>query len=155
MTGKNKKLIGAIFIIAITLVTGFLWLSLRPVTIIAVHHRSSGFSDVLVDHFPLTTRGKIAWWQENKDMLKRRYGIPQTIPDGGYDITFWLFGDGYMERGRYDDRLCYPEMKTQKNCIEKNKTFTVDYSKNTGLFFTTYAGYFYIKDNGEIAKRSF
>lgn len=60
-----------------------------------------------------------------------------------------------MERGRYDDRLCYPEMKTQKNCIEKNKTFTVDYSKNTGLFFTTYAGYFYIKDNGEIAKRSF
>ena len=64
MTGKNKKLIGAIFIIAITLVTGFLWLSLRPVTIIAVHHRSSGFSDVLVNHFPFTTKGKIAWWQK-------------------------------------------------------------------------------------------
>ena len=54
-------------------------------------------------------------------MLKRRYGIPHTIPDGGYNITFWLFGDGYMERERYDDRLCFIDMKTQKNCIEKIK----------------------------------
>ena len=154
MTRKNKKLIGAIFIIVVTIIAWFLWLSLRPVKIVAVHH-DGNYSDVLVDHFPLTTKGKIVWWQENKDMLKRRYGIPHTIPDGGYNITFWLFGDGYMERERYDDRLCFIDMKTQKNCIEKNKTFTGDYSKNTGLFFTTYAGYFYIKDNGEIAKRSF
>ena len=154
MTNKKKKLIGATLTIAIILAAGFLWLSLRPVTIIAVHHRSSGFSHVLVDHFPLTTKGKIAWWQENKDMLKRRYGIPHAVPGESYDITFWLFGDGYMERGRYDDRLCFNDMKTQKNCIEKDKTLTVDYSKNTGVFFTTYAGYFYIKENGEIAKKS-
>ncbi|MGC8424169.1 DUF943 family protein [Mixta calida] len=153
MTGKNKKLIGAIFIIAITLVTGFLWLSLRPVTIIAVHHRSSGFSDVLVNHFPFITKGKIAWWQKNRETLKKRYGVPQPAFAQDFTITFWYFGDGYRERGRYNDRLCFMDMKTQKNCIEKDKAFTVRYSKNSGLYFTTSDGYYYLKENGEIAKR--
>ncbi|GLR09676.1 hypothetical protein GCM10007905_23960 [Mixta theicola] len=87
-------------------------------------------------------------------MLKSRYGIPAPTFAKDYNITFWLFGDGYMEREKYD-RLCFSDMKTKKNCIEKNKTFTVDYSKNTGLFFTTHAGYYRIKDNGEIVKKHF
>ena len=153
MTNKKKKFIGAILIIAIILVAGFLWFSLRPVTIEAVHHRSSGFSDVLVDHVPLTTKSKIAWWQENHDLLKKRYGAPQPAFAQDFTITFWYFGDGYMERGRYDDRLCFSDMKTPKNCIEKDKAFTVRYSKNSGLYFTTSEGYYTLKENGEITRR--
>ncbi|URQ62187.1 DUF943 family protein [Pantoea alhagi] len=153
MKVSGKKVQWAIYII-ITLLCFFLWRTLRPVKIIAVHNRSSGFSDVLVDHFPLTVSGKIAWWQENKEMLKSRYGIPAPAFTENFSITFWLFGDGYMEPDE-DERLCFTDMKTKKKCIEKNKTFTVDYSKNTGLFFTTYAGYHRINDKGEIVKMNF
>lgn len=148
-----KEIRRIIFLITMILLCFFLWLTHRPVKIIAVHNNDN-FSDVLVDHFPLTTQGKITWWQENKDILKSRYDIPDMTSNRGYNITFWLFGDGYMEPDE-DDNLCFTDMKTKKNCIEKNKTFTVDYSKNTGVFFTTYSGYHRLDDNGKIVRKSF
>lgn len=151
LSGKNMW--QAISFTVIALLMFFLWLNLRPVKIIAVH-KSDNFSNILVDHFPLTVRGKIAWWQKNKAMLKSCYGIPDASSDGGYHVTFWLFGDGYMEQGKYD-RLCFSDMKAKKNCIEKNKTLTVDNSKNTGIFFTTHAGYHRINDKGEIVEKRF
>ena len=150
---SNKNKWWAIFFIAMALLSFFQWLNLRPVKIIAIHN-SDNFSDILVDHFPLTVQGKISWWQKNKAMLKNRYGIPNASSNGGYHITFWLFGDGYMEQGKYD-RLCFADMKTEKNCIEKNKALTVDNSKNTGIFFTTHAGYYRINNKGEIVKKYF
>ena len=151
MRKEKKKLIGSIFIIAIT-AAGFLCFSLRPVKIIAVHN-DGNYSDVLVDHFPVTVRGKIDWWQKNSEMLKKRYDIPNAAPYGSYTITFWYFGDGYRERGRYDDRLCFTEINTPKSCIEKDKAFTVRYSKKSGIYFTTSDGYYALKENGEIIKR--
>jgi hypothetical protein len=148
----NKKKIYCLLVIFFVMLLGFsVWLSLRTVEIVAVHKRTSGFSDVLVTKFPFTTRGKINWWLENKEMLKNKYNIPQSEFSKNFTITFWLFGEGYMEQGKYD-RLCFPEMKTEKNCIEKEKVFTVDYSKNTGLFFTVSGGYYRLKDNGKIEK---
>ncbi|AML59334.1 putative membrane protein [Serratia rubidaea] len=49
-------------------------------------------------------------------------------------MTFWLFGDGYQEEGKYD-RLCFDDMPTKKNCIDKNLLMMVRYAKNTGLSF--------------------
>ncbi|AIX74116.1 MAG: DUF943 family protein [Mixta calida] len=153
MTRKNKKLTRAILIIAVIAVAWFLWLPLRPVKVIAVHNEGN-YSDVLVDHFPVTVRGKIIWWQKNREMLKNRYGIPKPDSYGNYTIIFWYFGDGYTERGKYDDKLCFMEMKTPKNCIEKDKAFMVRYSENSGLYFTATDGYYYLKGNGEITKRT-
>ena len=146
-----KKSGWAILIIAAILLSYFLWFCLRPVKIIAVHE-DGNYSDVLVDHFPVTVHGKISWWLENRDRLKSRYGIPEPSSSGSYTITFWLFGDGYMEEDKYD-RLCFMEMKARKYCIEKNKTFTVDYSKNSGLFFTARNGYYRVTDSGKIIPR--
>ena len=148
----NKPFRWALLFLLVVLLCWFLWLSLRPVKIIAVHNGSSGFTDVLVDHFPLTTKGKINWWLENRDMLKSRYGIPEISFYGSYTITFWYFGDGYMEEEKYD-RLCFSDMKTEKNCIEKDKAFTVSDGGNSGLYFTVSDGYYHIKDTGEIVKR--
>ena len=116
---SNKNMWQAISFTVIALLMFFLWLNLRPVKIIAVH-KSDNFSNILVDHFPLTVQGKIAWWQENKAMLKSRYGIPDASSDGGYHVTFWLFGDGYMEQGKYD-RLCFSDMKAKKTVLRKTK----------------------------------
>ncbi|CAE1144304.1 DUF943 family protein [Serratia sp. Tan611] len=126
------------------------WLLLRPVKIVAVHE-DGHFSSVLVKSFPFTTRGKIEWWLQNKDMLKERYGIPKSASYGDFSITFWLFGDGYKEEGKYD-RRCFDDMKTKVNCIEKDITFSVSKSENLGVIFVVEHGIYRIDKNGKIAK---
>ncbi|URQ62190.1 DUF943 family protein [Pantoea alhagi] len=148
---KNKKITWPILAITAVILSYILWLNLRPVNIIAVHY-DGHYSDVLVDNFPVTARGKISWWLENKDMLKQRYGIPKISSYGSYSIVFWYFGDGYMEEGKYD-RLCFREMKTEKNCIEKDKAFTVSDGGNSGLYFLANEGYYQLTDSGKIVKR--
>ncbi|WBF44074.1 DUF943 family protein [Serratia rubidaea] len=125
------------------------WLLLRPIDIVATYENRH-FSSVLVNNFPLTTKGKIEWWLQNKDMLKERYGIPKPASYGDFSITFWLFGDGYKEEGKYD-RRCFDDMKTKVNCIEKDAVFSVNNDSRNRIHFTTYSGDDYLlKDNGEV-----
>ncbi|WP_158782141.1 DUF943 family protein [Pantoea sp. BAV 3049] len=151
MAGKGIKIIIALYLLGGCLVGYTLWSSLRPVEIVAIHNRSSGFSDVLVRNFPFTDKGKINWWLKNKDTLKDKYNIPAPESDGSFNITFWLFGEGYMEEGKHD-RLCFDEMKSKENCIEKDAAFSVSNSINLGTFFTVYDGKYQLKKNGSIVK---
>lgn len=123
------------------------------VEIVAVHQRNN-YSDVLVKSFPLTDKGKIQWWFENKDKLKNQYNIPQPASYGGFTVTFWLFGDGYQEEGKYD-RLCFDDMPTKKNCIDKNLLMMVRYAKSTGLSFRLDGEVYRIKGNGEMIKEKY
>ncbi|WP_152972211.1 DUF943 family protein, partial [Serratia rubidaea] len=68
MNVKNKKTKKIILIMGCIFLGYILWLLLRPVKIVAVHE-DGNFSSVLVKSFPFTTRGKIEWWLQNKDML--------------------------------------------------------------------------------------
>ncbi|WON77164.1 DUF943 family protein [Serratia sp. UGAL515B_01] len=150
MIDKNKIYVG-IIIIAIIALGFFLWLSNRPVEIVAVH-QDGNFSSVLVRTFPLTDKGKINWWLENRDMLKAKYNIPQPASYGLFTVNFWDFGDGYKEEGKYD-RRCFNDMKTNKNCIEKNIIFTVSNDKRNRVDFTIYDGDDYrMNENGDIIK---
>lgn len=137
--------------VGVFLSTYFIWLSFRPVGIVAIHHRSSGFSDVLVKNFPFTDKGKIHWWLKNKAMLKEKHNVPNPDKEGSFYLTFWLFGDGYKEEGKYD-RLCFKDMKTKVNCINKDAVFSVDNSINMGMVFRTYDGTYRLQKNGEIVK---
>ncbi|MGE1562547.1 DUF943 family protein [Pantoea septica] len=152
MRVKNKKTIIPLFLAGCVFLGYWLWLSLRPVEIVAIHHRSSGFSDILVTSFPPTDKGKINWWLKNKDILKDKYGIPKPDPDGYFYVTFWLFGEGYKKKGKYD-KICFNDMKTKRNCIEKDAIFSVDKSRNMGVMFTVYDGDNYrLGQNGDIIK---
>ena len=151
MRVKNKKTIVLLFLAGCVLISYWLWLSLRPVEIIAVHHRSSGFSDLLVNSFPPTDKGKINWWLKNKDILKDKYGIPKPDKNGYFYLTVWLFGEGYKEEGKYD-RLCFIDMPPPINCIEKDRVFSISNSKNRGAIFTVNDGEYHIKKNGNIIK---
>jgi len=126
------------------------WLSARSVEIVAVHEDGE-FSSVLVRNFPFTDRGKIKWWQKNKDMLKEKYNIPKTANDGFFSMVFWDFGDGYKEEGKYD-RRCFEDIKAPENCIEKNRVFSVSDSKNMGISFTTNDEIYRMVKNGKIVK---
>ncbi|CAE1144302.1 DUF943 family protein [Serratia rhizosphaerae] len=126
------------------------WLLLRPLEIVAVHQYDD-FSFVLVKNFPLTDKGKIDWWMDNKDMLEQRYGIPQSTSSGFFVITFWDFSDGYKEAGKYD-RLCFNDIPTNKKCIDKNKLLTVENNKRKELLFTVDDGRYLMKGSGETIK---
>lgn len=151
MRVKKKKTIALLFLIGCVLLSYWLWLSLRPVEIMAVHHRSSSFSDVLVKNFPPTDRGKISWWLKNKDMLKDKYGIPGPDKEGYFYLTIWLFGDGYKEEGKYD-RLCFIDMPPPVNCIEKYRVFSISSSKDRGTIFTVDDGEYRIGKDGDVIK---
>ncbi|WP_336856089.1 DUF943 family protein [Pseudescherichia vulneris] len=138
MKSKNNKILFTISLVISAVIAYIFWRSLRPVDIVDVHQEDN-YSSVLVRNFPITDKGKIEWWLENKDMLKSRYGIPKPASYGGYDVTFWLFDDGYKEEGKYD-RLCFNDMKGPVNCIEKDAIFSVDNSPNLGTVFTVYDG---------------
>ncbi|WP_336708623.1 MULTISPECIES: DUF943 family protein [unclassified Cedecea] len=127
-----------------------LWLAFRPVEIVAVHQRNS-YSDVLVEGFPFTKKGKVHWWLKNKAMLKEKYGAPGPEKDGFYVITFWYFGDGYVETDGYD-RLCFDDLDPPLNCIDKDKAFTVwqDRYKNTVVIFRD--GQYRLSEKGDLIK---
>ncbi|MHC5175099.1 DUF943 family protein [Serratia rhizosphaerae] len=147
---KNKRAKKITLIISCVFLGYVLWLLLCPVEIVAVHENRH-FSSVLVNNFPLTTKGKIDWWLQNKEMLKERYDIPKPAYYGDFSVNFWLFGDGYKEEGKYD-RRCFDDMKTKVNCIEKNIVFSVSKSENLGVIFVVENGIYRIDKNGKIAK---
>lgn len=150
MTFKNKKAVSLLVVVSCVFAGYLLWQSLHPVEIVAVHQRNT-YSDVLVKNFPFTSRGKINWWLENKDMLKAKYDIPGPASYDGYTITIWLFGEGYKEEGKYD-RLCFDDMETKINCIDKDLVFIVDYSKNTGLELTVNGSVYSLEESGNLIK---
>ncbi|WP_234008646.1 DUF943 family protein [Serratia sp. MYb239] len=138
-------------LVVCTFIVCLSWMLLRPIEIIVVH-KNDNFSDVLVTNFPLTDKGKINWWLENKDKLSKNYGIPNPSLDSGrFSITFWDFGDGYKKKEKYD-RICFPEMKTDVNCIEKDAVLIVSNNRAGSVFFTVDNGRYMVKGNGDIVK---
>lgn len=151
MKEKVKKTRFFILIFIFAFLSYLLWFLIRPVKIVAVH-KDGHFSSVLVRNFPFTDRGKINWWLKNKEMLKTRYGIPESDPNGDFYITFWIFGEGYKEEGKYD-RRCFDDMKTKVNCIEKNAVFSVNNDSRNRIHFTVFDGGDYLlKNSGEVVK---
>ena len=151
MKVSNKRTFFALFLAGCVLAGYFLWLSLRPVDIVAVH-QNHHYSSVLVKTFPFTDKGKINWWLKNKDRLKSRYDIPRPASDGNYTVMFWNFGEGYKEEGKYD-RLCFTDIQPPINCIEKDPHLYVEYTTERGEYFILESGQYYINRSGKIQKR--
>lgn len=145
MNINTRKARYIIIIVGSVLMGYFLWSISHPVKIIAVHG-DSNYSSVLVKNFPLTDKGKIDWWLKNKDMLKSRYNIPNPAVYGGYNITFWNFSDGYKEY-KYD-RLCFEDMQTKINCIDKESVLTIKRFNYEKEIFITYEGRYKLQGDG-------
>nr|WP_222942879.1 DUF943 family protein [Xenorhabdus sp. PB62.4] len=111
---------------------------LRTVEIIGVHSLTpgSGYRVVLVKNFPLTSWGKVHWWNKNKELLKEKYDVPCSSEDGSYDIVFVDIGNGYkVDRGTDEDSdlLCFDDMNVDANCVEKKFVFEISMSENLDL----------------------
>lgn len=150
MLKKPKKILFftlAAMVFAVTL----LWLWCRPVKVIAVHQMNSS-SIILVNQYPLTDKGKIEWWIKHKDVLKTKYNIPVIDENGNYKVILWGFGDGYKEEGKYD-RLCFDDMNSPKNCVDKNALMIVNHYKDDITDFSAGEDIYTIDNNGEVVKR--
>ncbi|MGV3347083.1 DUF943 family protein [Enterobacteriaceae bacterium LUAb1] len=150
MTAKIKKTLYALLLVAVVVFGYGLWLSLRPVEIVAVHQDGNS-SDVLVKNFPITDKGKINWWLKNRSILKKKYGVPAPDEEGFFEVIFWYFGDGYKETDGYDN-LCFSDMKPPINCIEKDKAFTVWNDRSKNILFGVNDGFYRTKEKGEMVK---
>ncbi|PLR43335.1 DUF943 family protein [Chimaeribacter arupi] len=115
---KNKNLL-ILFIMGLLFA---LWL-LQPAKIIAVH-RSGTFTDIIVENFPVTDKGKIRWWQANKELIEEKYKFLPADKNENYTVIIWGWRGSYKEMPDTDqgsDLLCFEDMKTKKNCIDKDK----------------------------------
>jgi len=70
MKAKTQKVLGVLCLVTSLLFGYFIWLSLRPVEIIAVHY-DENFSHILVRNFPFTDKGKINWWLKKRDIKRK------------------------------------------------------------------------------------
>ncbi|WP_435947186.1 DUF943 family protein [Dryocola sp. BD586] len=150
MKARNKKIIFMLLLAGSVLLGCFIWRVLHPAQIVAIHQRSN-YSDILVRNLPFTDKGKIRWWLENKSIIKEKYNAPKPAEDGFYVMIFWDFGEGYKEEGKYD-RMCFYDMQTPKNCIDKEKFMTIYRYNDEEPFFSFDGNRYVIGKNGGIVK---
>ncbi|XES84015.1 DUF943 family protein [Franconibacter pulveris] len=127
-----KKLLLILGIVAIMLGCYF-YLNNRKVTVIDAHHGHYA-AQVLVNHLPLSNSARIQWWITNQPEIFSKYKIAHHDAGGPSLITIFAFGKGYQEENN-EDRLCFDDMDTPKNCIDKDSIMTVFYSRNGDIEF--------------------
>ena len=143
--------------IALAVIVFSLWDSIYPVKIIDVHRSTDrmGYDDIIVDHFPLTDRGRINWWLSQREMLKKKYNIPAGQR---FVLTVWDVGDGYLRDSPREDYFCFPDMTSEKNCIEKNILLEVSFrfpESNKIRFFVGDNMYVMDKKDGSMTKERY
>ncbi|WP_436876900.1 DUF943 family protein [Siccibacter turicensis] len=125
-----------------------LFISLRPVEVVAVYH-DNNYIDVIVKHFPSDDMDKITWWLDHKKTLSSKGVIPSSSSLHHYSITFWDYGQGFKPKD--DDALCFAEIKSSVNCIDKKALLIVS-NDNAGDVYFTVDNARYRLDNSNIIK---
>lgn len=131
-----------IFIFAIVMLVFFYLFFFNSPKVFAIHGSGSD-KELLVKNMPFTDSDKIKWWDNNGDKF---VSSPET-----YNVSIWNF-DGKYQRiapknsGLFPDHdidylLCFDDMKTEENCIDKSN-WLMDISK-------TKDGYTYYRLDGE------
>lgn len=146
------------FIVAMTMAIMGLRLAIRQPEIIDVFTQNDT-SNVIVKNFPLTDKGKIDWWLDNKNTLFESYGFPKEDKSyGTYTVTFWDYGNGYKKFREpessflnffYNEMYCFDSEKENERCLDKNILLIINRS-TTGIVSYTTEHKYYQKKNGDI-----
>ena len=118
------------------------------VNIIAIH-QNKYTAETLVDRLPLTERSRIKWWVGNRKEIEGKYRIVSFENGGPGYITIYKFGDGYKKEGK-EDRLCFDDMDTEANCIDKDILMTISRTREGLERFTFSDSSYVISGDGVI-----
>ncbi|WP_053116382.1 DUF943 family protein [Winslowiella iniecta] len=127
---KKRKIL---LIFLIIFAGAVIWRLMIPVEIIDIHSSKYKSSyDIIVKNLPLTDKGKIQWWEKNKEQLRLKYNL--SIMNEKYDVNFFV-AKYKIDRGtdQDSDLLCFDDMNAKANCIEKdNQPMTIWYIAEKG-----------------------
>lgn len=128
MKRKRRKMLSIAVVIFISTALYNLW-TLRKVNVLYIDSYKDVMLDMVVDHLPLTDKGRIEWFLENKNQLQKNH---PEFNQNTVEIIFLGIGEGFMSlrENPHEDLLCYDSLKQEKNCIEKDVLMVVDFYTN-------------------------
>ncbi|MGK9435649.1 DUF943 family protein [Pantoea agglomerans] len=137
---RIKKII--IFIVALAMLLLFYVSFFSSPKVLAIHG-SEANKELLVKNIPFTDSDKIEWWDNN--------GVKTISSPETYNVSIWKFDGKYQKLAPRnsdvfpdhdtDYLLCFDDMKTEENCIDKS-TWIMEVTK-------TKDGYTYYRLDGE------
>ena len=135
---------------AIIVILSYVFFKQEDVHVIDVH-QDDFTAVIIVNHLPYFRNAKIEWWTKNKDSIVKRHHITPGNKQETMNYVIYGFGGGYVEENK-QDRLCFEDMKSPQNCLEKNILMTVMRKREGGTQFI-FNDDIYIQDvNGNIYK---
>ena len=143
-----------IFIFAVAILAFFYLTFFNSPKVLAVHGSGSN-KELLVKNIPLTDSNKIKWWDNN--------GAKTISSPGTYNVSIWNFDGKYQKlapknSGLFPDHdtdylLCFDDMKTEENCIDKsNWIMDITKTQNGYTYYRIGTESYYRKPSGELVK---
>lgn len=160
---KHKLKVAIVFLIITlsTLLVYRLVLLMKPVNVVYVRSQHNT-SDIVVDNFPFTESGRLAWWKENKRMLEEKFAIPAIDKtEEALSVTFWNYGEGFKQytddsgyflNPFYKELYCFDDIADTKKCIDKDVAMIVSRTSTGKILFTLETGYYCLNSKDEIIK---
>ncbi|MEJ5064526.1 DUF943 family protein [Erwinia sp. MYb375] len=133
----------------------FLYISLVPVKIISFVREGSRIY-LFVENFPITDKARIAWWLDNKALLKEKYNLPFIGSKYPWTVLVSEVGDGFQflqHRASDNDLRCFDSLKPGANCVEKKWLLWISHFNQVDTRYTTDDGeYIQRGENAEIKR---
>lgn len=118
-------------------------------------HGTDSTQELLVKNMPFTDSDKIKWWDNNG---AKTISSPET-----YNVSIWKFDGKYQKlapknSGLFPDHdidylLCFDDMKTEENCIDKsNWIMDITKTKDGYTYYRLDGESYYRKPSGELIK---
>ncbi|KFC07487.1 hypothetical protein GTGU_01871 [Trabulsiella guamensis ATCC 49490] len=129
---KNKFPVMLLCLFMIGAIYNF-W-TLRPVSILYVYSDGYGIVNLVVDHMPLTDRGKIGWYLAHREYIQSTYPL---FPEIRHRYYVTNVGEGFtnQENSPHEDLRCFPAIDSKKNCVIKDYFLIVDENVNENTRF--------------------
>ena len=138
--GKNQRVIKSVLVISLLIIFFLLlFLFLRPVKIVSFVREGSRIY-LFVEHFPMTDKGRIAWWLDNKALLIEKYNVPFIGGKYYWSVLIGEAGDGFQflqHRASDNDLICFDSLKPGANCAEKKWLLWISHYSQTDISYTT------------------
>ncbi|MEN4523375.1 DUF943 family protein [Pantoea agglomerans] len=149
---RIKKII--IFIVALAILLLFYVSFFSSPKVLAIHGPEAN-KELLVKNMPFTDSDKIEWWDNN--------GVKTISSPETYNVSIWKFDGKYQKlaprnSGAFPDYdtdylLCFDDMKTEENCIDKSTwIMEITKTKDGYTYYRLDGKSYYRKPSGELVK---